>query len=78
MRNWMYFVQLRIAAVRPGRRRRSRLVQHRRGLLHPGRLNISLPGIEHGAAQALVDSTHQTCIYSKATRGNIEVAIKLV
>ena len=42
------------------------------------RLNISLPGIERETAQALVDSTHQTCIYSKATRGNIEVAINLV
>ena len=42
------------------------------------RLNISLPGIERETARALVDSTHQTCIYSKATRGNIEVAINLV
>lgn len=41
------------------------------------RLNISLPGIERETARALVDSTHQTCIYSKATRGNIEVAINL-
>jgi osmotically inducible protein OsmC len=42
------------------------------------RLNISLPGIERETARALIDSTHQTCIYSKATRGNIEVAINLV
>jgi osmotically inducible protein OsmC len=42
------------------------------------RLNVSLPGVGRETAQALVDATHQTCIYSKATRGNIDVAIKLV
>ena len=29
-------------------------------------------------AQALVDEAHQTCAYSKATRGNIDVVINLV
>lgn len=42
------------------------------------RLNVSLPGLEHAVAQALVDAAHQTCPYSKATRGNIAVAINLV
>ena len=42
------------------------------------RLNISLPGVEREAAQALVDEAHEICPYSTATRGNIEVAIKLV
>jgi Ohr subfamily peroxiredoxin len=42
------------------------------------RLNVSLPGLEREAAQALVDAAHQTCPYSKATRGNIDVAINLV
>jgi len=42
------------------------------------RLNISLPGVERAAAQALVDEAHESCPYSKATRGNIDVAIKLV
>ena len=42
------------------------------------RLNISLPGVERTAAQALVDEAHQICAYSKATRGNIDVAINLV
>jgi osmotically inducible protein OsmC len=42
------------------------------------RLDVSLPGVARETAQALVDATHQTCIYSKATRGNIDVAIKLV
>jgi len=41
------------------------------------RLNISLPGLERAVAQALVEAAHQTCPYSKATRGNIDVAINL-
>lgn len=42
------------------------------------RLNVSMPGVERGLAQELVDAAHQTCPYSKATRGNIEVAVRLV
>ncbi|MBX9843169.1 MAG: organic hydroperoxide resistance protein [Xanthobacteraceae bacterium] len=42
------------------------------------RLNVSLPGVEREAAQALVDEAHENCPYSKATRGNIDVAIVLV
>ena len=42
------------------------------------RLNVSLPGVEREVAQALVDEAHQTCPYSKATRGNIGVVINLV
>ncbi|AOO82812.1 organic hydroperoxide resistance protein [Bosea vaviloviae] len=38
------------------------------------RLNVSLPGIEPEIAQSLVEAAHQTCPYSKATHGNIEVA----
>jgi Ohr subfamily peroxiredoxin len=42
------------------------------------RLNVSLPGMEHDAARAVVEMAHQTCPYSKLTRGNIDVAINLV
>ena len=42
------------------------------------RLNVSLPGMERQAAQALVDAAHQGCPYSLATRGNIEVVINVV
>ncbi len=42
------------------------------------RLNVSLPGMERAAAQALVDAAHQVCPYSNATRGNIDVTITLV
>ncbi len=41
------------------------------------RLNVSLPGVERDVAQALVNAAHQTCPYSKATRGNIDVAINV-
>lgn len=42
------------------------------------RLNINLPGIEREIAQALADAAHQTCPYSKATRGNIAVEINVI
>jgi Ohr subfamily peroxiredoxin len=42
------------------------------------RLNISLPGLDREVAQALADAAHQTCPYSKATRGNIDVEINLI
>ncbi|MGJ7037211.1 Ohr subfamily peroxiredoxin [Shinella sp. BE166] len=42
------------------------------------RLNVSLPGIEPDVARALIDEAHQTCPYSKATRGNIDVVLALV
>ena len=43
------------------------------------RLNVSLPGLERDVAQALVDATHDaTCAYSNATRGNIDVTVKVV
>jgi Ohr subfamily peroxiredoxin len=42
------------------------------------RLQVHLPGLPAGCAQALVDSAHRTCPYSKATRGNISTRIVLV
>jgi Ohr subfamily peroxiredoxin len=42
------------------------------------RLNVSLPGIAQDVAQPLIDAAHQTCPYSKAIRGNVDVAINLV
>lgn len=41
------------------------------------RLNVHLPGIEPETARALVDDAHLICPYSKATRGNIEVAFSV-
>lgn len=48
------------------------------GYVLRARLNVSLPGLDREVAQGLVDAAHQTCPYSKATRGNIDVAIELV
>ena len=42
------------------------------------RFNVSLPGVEREVAQSILDLAHQTCPYSKATRGNIDVEINLV
>jgi osmotically inducible protein OsmC len=42
------------------------------------RMNVHVPGLDHDVAQALVDAAHQTCPYSKATRGNIDVVFNLV
>lgn len=41
-------------------------------------LEISIPGMEKEAAQALIDKAHLVCPYSNATRGNINVTLKLV
>src|SRR5882672_6614905 len=48
------------------------------GYLLRARLNVSLPGLQPKVAQALVDAAHQLCPYSKATRGNIDVTIKVL
>jgi lipoyl-dependent peroxiredoxin len=48
------------------------------GYFLSARLNIAIPGIDRTVAQSLVDQADKLCPYSKATRGNIDVAIKLV
>ncbi|MDM0008506.1 organic hydroperoxide resistance protein [Variovorax sp. J22G73] len=42
------------------------------------RLNVSLPGLDREVARQVVATAHQTCPYSKLTRGNIEVELNLV
>lgn len=42
------------------------------------RLNVSLPGLDPAVGRALIEAAHQTCPYSKATRGNIDVTLTLV
>jgi Ohr subfamily peroxiredoxin len=48
------------------------------GYFLKARLNVSLPGVDRQVAQSILDAAHQTCPYSKATRGNIDAAINLV
>jgi osmotically inducible protein OsmC len=42
------------------------------------RLDISLPGMDLADAEALVEAGHAICPYSNATRGNVDVTIRLV
>jgi Ohr subfamily peroxiredoxin len=41
------------------------------------RLKVSLPDVDPELARVLVEEAHQTCPYSKATRGNINVELNL-
>ena len=54
------------------------LCQSDAGYFLRARLNISAPGLAREVAQALADAAHQTCPYSKAVRGNVDVAINVI
>jgi osmotically inducible protein OsmC len=41
------------------------------------KLVINLPGLDRAVAQDLIDTAHQVCPYSNATRGNIDVELTL-
>ena len=41
------------------------------------RLTVNLPGMDRAVAQDLVDTAHQVCPYSNATRGNIPMTLTL-
>ncbi len=41
-------------------------------------LSIHIPGMDHAAAEALVEKAHVVCPYSNATRGNIDVTLKVI
>jgi Ohr subfamily peroxiredoxin len=41
-------------------------------------LEVSLPGLSHADAEALVAKAHQVCPYSNATRGNVDVRLTVV
>jgi len=40
-------------------------------------LEVVIPDLPHDQAQELVEKAHQVCPYSNATRGNIEVTLKV-
>lgn len=40
-------------------------------------LTVDIPGVDRAVAQDLVDKAHIVCPYSNATRGNIDVTLKL-
>jgi osmotically inducible protein OsmC len=47
------------------------------GFYLQARLNVSLPGLTPEQATTVVEAAHQTCPYSKATSGNINVQINV-
>jgi lipoyl-dependent peroxiredoxin len=38
-------------------------------------LEVTLPNLDHAAAEQLAEKAHQVCPYSNATRGNIDVKL---
>ncbi len=48
------------------------------GFFLRARLNVSVPGVERKQAQALIDTAHANCPYSKAVHGNIDVTTTLI
>jgi len=42
------------------------------------RLKVSVPGVEREQAQALIETAHTICPYSKAVHGNIDVTTTLI
>jgi Ohr subfamily peroxiredoxin len=48
------------------------------GYLLRARLNVHVPGLAREVVTALVHDAHQTCPYSKATRGNIDVVLNVI
>jgi lipoyl-dependent peroxiredoxin len=40
-------------------------------------LEVSLPAMDHEAAEVLVKAAHEVCPYSNATRGNIDVTLSV-
>jgi Ohr subfamily peroxiredoxin len=41
------------------------------------RLNVRLPGLDEATADKLAHAAHEICPYSKATKGNIDVALNV-
>ena len=41
-------------------------------------LDVHIPNLDEAAAKALVDKAHQVCPYSNATRGNVDVQLRIV
>ncbi|HCS44876.1 MAG TPA: peroxiredoxin, partial [Pseudomonas sp.] len=39
------------------------------------RFNVRVPGVAHDVVTELAHAAHELCPYSKATRGNIDVAL---
>ena len=53
------------------------LVEGIDGFKLAARLQVHVPGVPRDTALAIVEAAHQLCPYSKATRGNIQVALSV-
>ncbi|VVO33592.1 Ohr family peroxiredoxin [Pseudomonas fluorescens] len=42
------------------------------------RFDVRIPGVAHDVATAIAHAAHEICPYSKATRGNIDVALNVL
>lgn len=40
-------------------------------------LTVSIPGVDHDTAEALVAKAHEVCPYSNAIRGNVDVDLRV-
>jgi Ohr subfamily peroxiredoxin len=47
------------------------------GYFITARLNVTIPGVADGIAQSLIERAHETCPYSKMTRGGIDASVVL-
>jgi Ohr subfamily peroxiredoxin len=41
-------------------------------------LDVHIPDVDEATARKVVDAAHEVCPYSNATRGNVEVTLKIV
>jgi len=41
-------------------------------------LQVSIPGMDKSEAESLVEKAHQVCPYSNATRGSVDVRLKVI
>jgi lipoyl-dependent peroxiredoxin len=53
------------------------LNQNEQGFFIAAMLNVQMAGIDEKTGAVLVQDAHKVCPYSKATKGNITVTLKL-
>ncbi|KIC93984.1 organic hydroperoxide resistance protein [Flavihumibacter solisilvae] len=54
------------------------LAKYDQGYFLKARMNVSLPGLDRETAFKLIEEAHNTCPYSKLSRGNIDVEFNLI
>lgn len=54
------------------------LISEGRGFKVGVTLRVAMPGVDDDTAQKMVETAHEVCPYSNATRGNIDVDLSVV